>query len=102
LQNPQAAALKNGAFNCVQAVVTKGMPDNQCKLDMIQQINFLPIIEHFQIVNKDLDIETAEDDEFKSEEEFFHLVASSINRLGIWCLDSITENVKFRNPEFFN
>jgi hypothetical protein len=35
-----------------------------------------------------LDIEKAEDDEQKMEEEFFHLVALSINKLGIWCLDA--------------
>jgi hypothetical protein len=47
-----------------------------------------------------LDIENAEDDEEKMEEEFFHLVALSINKLGIWCLDALLEG--FSGDDFSN
>lgn len=41
-------SLKNGAFNCVQAVVTKGM-DHLQKIQLIGQINFLEILDHFKM-----------------------------------------------------
>ena len=53
------------------------------------------------MVNKDLSIDNAEDDEVKDEEEFFHLIASSISKLGEWCLNVLSEGFKFTQPERF-
>ena len=36
--------------------------------------------------NKNIDIDTIDDDDVKAEEEFFHVMAGCINRLGMWCL----------------
>jgi hypothetical protein len=44
LQNPEAQTLRNGAFNCVQAVASKGMECHQLKLDMLHHLNFIAII----------------------------------------------------------
>lgn len=57
------------------------------KINLIGQLNYLDIIEHFQMKNTELDINMIDDDDYKNEEEFFHLVASSVCRLGQWSID---------------
>ena len=39
--------------------------------------------------NKNIDIDTIDDDDVKAEEEFFHVMAGCINRLGMWCLELV-------------
>jgi hypothetical protein len=73
--------LKNGAFNCISAVVCKGMDKTQ-KINLIRQLNFIPMISEFELTRKDLCIDTAEDEGPKQEEELFQMIASSINKLG--------------------
>jgi hypothetical protein len=70
----------------VQAVVSKGM-DNSEKIDIILRLHFLEIIEHFNPQFPELDIDCADDDEQLVDERFFHIMAGSINRVGIWCLE---------------
>lgn len=48
------------------------------KINLIGQLNYLDIIEHFQMKNTELDINMIDDDDYKNDEEFFHLVAGSI------------------------
>ena len=57
------------------------------KISLIGQLNYLDIIEHFQMKNAELDIDMIDDDDYKNDEEFFHLVAGSINRLGLWSVE---------------
>jgi hypothetical protein len=52
------------------------------KIGMINQLNFLDIVEHFQMQNAELDINLVDDDAFKNEEEMFRLMAGSLKRLG--------------------
>ena len=61
--------------------------DHSQKIVLINQLNFLDILEHFQIEIRDLDINTVDDDTVKNKEEFYHLMAGAINRLGQWCLE---------------
>jgi hypothetical protein len=61
--------------------------DHSQKIVLITQLNFLDILEHFQIEIRDLDINTVDDDTVKNKEEFFHLMSGAINRLGQWCLE---------------
>jgi hypothetical protein len=61
--------------------------DHAQKIGLVIQLNFLEILEHFQIQNRELDINTVDDDFVKAQEEFFHLMSGSINRLGQWCLE---------------
>ena len=82
----------NGAFNCVQAVVSKGMDHTQ-RIQLINQINFLEILEHFKMQNTTMDMDVFENENILNEEQFFHLMAGAINRLGIWSLE-LQENVK--------
>lgn len=84
--------LRNGAFNCVQAVVTKGM-DHVQKIQLIGQINFLEILDHFQMQHTNLDIDNFEDPALLNEERFFTIMAGALQRLGTWVLE-LTDNVK--------
>lgn len=42
--------------------------DRNQKLDLIQQLNFISMISHFELSRKILDIDAAEDDEARLEE----------------------------------
>ena len=47
-QNLVPMYMKNGAFDCVQAVVCKGMEYAQ-KIEVVQSMQFLEVIEHFKL-----------------------------------------------------
>ena len=47
----------------------------------------MDIIEHFPFKNRIFNIDNHDEDEFKYEEEFFHLVSGSIYRIGIDLLE---------------
>ncbi len=40
------------------------------------------MVEHFKMTTTELNINNIDDDDFKNEEEFFKLMAGSLNRLG--------------------
>jgi len=61
--------------------------DHNSKIGVIGQLAFLDVVEHFQLQNAELDIQAIDDDAFKNEEEFFRLMAGSLNRLGQWALE---------------
>lgn len=84
--------LKNGSFNCIQALVNKGQ-DHAAKIDLIQQLTFLEILEHFQLQNTEMDIDNYEDEAQLNEEKFFSIMAGALQKLGNWCLELI-DNVK--------
>lgn len=62
--------VKNGAFNCVQAVVSKGM-DYPMKIQIVEMLGFLQIVEHFKLQNTTLDIDQIDDENYRDEEEFY-------------------------------
>ena len=63
--------LKNGAFNCIQAVVSKGM-DHASKIGFIRDLHFLEILDFFGPMQKpELDIETCDDEAEKLYEELY-------------------------------
>ena len=80
--------LVNGAFNCVQAVVSKGMDHND-RIQKLSELDFLALLESYELKNKTIDIDKVDDEDVKAEEEFFHVMAGCVNRLGIWCLEII-------------
>ena len=49
---------------------------------MVQAMSFVEIIEHFNLQNKELIMDQIDDDAICEEEQFFALVAGSINKLG--------------------
>jgi hypothetical protein len=56
--------------------------DHPQKIELIQQLNFIEILDHFQMKFVEMDIEKIDEDAIKEEEEFFRIMAGSINRLG--------------------
>ena len=61
--------------------------DHAQKIELVQQLNFLEILEHFQMKHLEIDMDKIDEDEIKDEEEFFRIMAGSINRLGQWSLE---------------
>ena len=47
----------------------------------------MDVVEHFQMQNAELDINDVMEDAFKNDEEFFRLMARSLNKLGQWALE---------------
>ena len=80
-------AIHNGAINCVQAAVSKGM-DHAQKIELISQLNYLDVVAHFQAMPKpELDINTCDDAAERRVERFHQIIAGSLNRLGVWALE---------------
>jgi len=67
-------------------VISKGSK-HPTKIELVYQINFLEILDHFQFKHTTLDIETVDEPEILHQEQFYHIMAGAINRLGIWCLE---------------
>mmetsp|Transcript_20216 Transcript_20216/g.30978 ORF Transcript_20216/g.30978 Transcript_20216/m.30978 type:complete len:119 (+) Transcript_20216:55-411(+) len=55
------------------------------------------MLDFFKMKNLTLDIDTADDEEVKNEEEFFKLMAIAINGVGQWALD-----IKGQEDKSFN
>ena len=80
-------AIHNGAMNCVQAAVSKGM-DHAQKIELISQLNYLDVVAYFQAMPKpELDINTCDDAAERRVEQFHQIIAGSLNRLGVWALE---------------
>ena len=60
--NDQHQLIKNGAFNCIQAFVNKGM-DAPSKMSVIKSLNFIEIVNHFNVMSSDFDIETCDNED---------------------------------------
>ena len=62
--------------------------DPQQKIQVLQSLNFIAILEAFsEFTLPALDIDTADDEDEKDKEQFVHLMAGAVNRLGVWGLD---------------
>lgn len=83
--------LKNGSFSCVQALVNKGQ-DHAFKIGVINQLNFLDILDFFKLQHIDLDIDNLDDEPILEEEKFFVIMANAIKKLGFWLVD-LTHNI---------
>ena len=59
------------------------------------------MISRFELQKKEIDIETVDDDQSKLEEELFQTVASSINKLGQWCIEVEISAHNFKANEAF-
>ena len=49
----------------------------------------MALLESYELKNKTIVIDDIDDDDVKAEEEFFHVMAGCINRLGTWCLEIV-------------
>lgn len=74
--------------------------DHPDKLKKLSELNFLTLIEQYKMTNTTLDIDNVDDDDQKAEEEFFHIMAGCVSRLGIWCLELFGNVDKLLGPEF--
>ena len=61
--------------------------DHADKIQIIGQLDFLSLIESYRMTRLTIEIDNVDDEEDKSEEEFFHIMSTSLNKLGIWCLE---------------
>lgn len=61
--------------------------DHQDRIQKLSELDFLRLIESYEMVKKNLIIENVDDEDEKAEEEFFHVMAGCVNRLGMWCLE---------------
>lgn len=73
--------------------------DHNDRIQKMSELNFLALLESYELKNKTIDIDTIDDDAVKTEEEFFHVMAGCLNRLGIWCLEIVGNAEKLLGPD---
>ena len=78
--------------------MSKGMDHND-RIQKLSELDFLALLESYQMKSKNIDIDTIDDDDVRAEEEFFHVMAGCINRLGIWCLELVGNVEKLLGPD---
>ncbi|CDW81505.1 exportin-t [Stylonychia lemnae] len=84
LNNPKYRA---NAISCFHSIVYKGM-DYPQKVELIVNLQFLDILESFEIRFRERPSEDSDlQEEQENEEEFFEAVSEIVDKLGQWCLE---------------